>query len=283
MSQEKDKVFFRNFSLIVGVLAVMMIIFITAARFIGEDETANAKQKAAAAAKLTAPMGEVTITGEEGKAPGTGATAAPAAPATTAAAGPDGKKVFDGLCTSCHSVPGIGAPVFGNKDDWAPRIAQGKETLYKHALNGFTGPSGFMMPAKGGNPALSDDEIKAAVDYMVANSGGDASGGAAETGGTTAPVPATPTATATAGPDGKKVFDGLCTSCHSVPGIGAPVFGNKDDWAPRIAQGKETLYNHALNGFTGPSGFMMPAKGGNPALSDEEVKAAVDYMVSNSQ
>ena len=170
MSQEKDKAFFRNFSLIVGALAVMMIIFITAARIVGVDETANAKHKAAAVANLTAPMGEVTITGEEGKAAGTGGTTAPATPAATAAAGPDGKTVFDGLCTSCHSVPGIGAPVFGNKDDWAPRIAQGKETLYNHALNGFTGPSGFMMPAKGGNPALSDAEVKAAVDYMVSNS-----------------------------------------------------------------------------------------------------------------
>ena len=167
MSQEKDKVFFRNFSLIVGALAVMMIIFMIAARIVGLDETADAERRAASAAKMTAPMGEVSIAGEEGKIMATGEVAAGAA---AGAAGPDGKAVFDGLCTACHSVPGIGAPLFGNKEEWAPRIAQGKETLYSHAINGFTGTQGFMMPAKGGNPALSDAEVKAAVDYMVSNS-----------------------------------------------------------------------------------------------------------------
>ena len=58
----------------------------------------------------------------------------------------------------------------GNKDDWGPRIAQGKDTLYKHALEGFTGQKG-MMPARGGNAALTDDEVKAAVDFMVSKSG----------------------------------------------------------------------------------------------------------------
>jgi len=168
MSQEKDKVFFRNFSLIVGALAVLMIIFIIAARFIGMNEAADAERRAASVAKMTAPMGEVSIAGEEGKNMKTSETAANTA--AEAGAGPDGKAVFDGLCTACHSVPGIGAPVFGNKEEWAPRIAQGKDTLYTHAINGFTGAQGFMMPAKGGNPALSDEEVKAAVDYMVSNS-----------------------------------------------------------------------------------------------------------------
>ncbi len=57
--------------------------------------------------------------------------------------------------------------------------------------------------------------------------------------------------------------------------------GNKDEWAPRIAQGKDTLYKHALEGFTGEKG-MMPARGGNAGLSDEEVKASVDFMVQKS-
>ncbi len=57
----------------------------------------------------------------------------------------------------------------GNKDEWAPRIAQGKDTLYKHAIEGFTGAKG-MMPARGGAATLSDDDVKAAVDFMVAKS-----------------------------------------------------------------------------------------------------------------
>ena len=160
MSQEKDKVFFRNFSLIVGALAVMMIIFIIAARIIGINEAAEAEHRAASVDKMTAPMGEVSIAGEEDKT----------MEVAKAGAGPDGKAVYDGLCTACHGVPGIGAPVFGNAEEWAPRIAKGTDILYDHAINGFTGEQGFMMPAKGGNPALSDEEIKAAVDYMVANS-----------------------------------------------------------------------------------------------------------------
>ncbi|HKB53675.1 MAG TPA: cytochrome c5 family protein, partial [Ramlibacter sp.] len=60
------------------------------------------------------------------------------------------------------------------------------------------------------------------------------------------------------------------------------VVGNKGDWGPRIAQGKDTLYTHAINGFTGQKGT-MPPKGANASLSDTDVKSAVDYMVSKAQ
>ncbi len=69
----------------------------------------------------------------------------------------------------CHG-PGIaGAPKLGDKADWGPRIAKGKDTLYKHAIEGFTGSKG-VMPPKGGATTLSDDEVKTAVDYMVSQS-----------------------------------------------------------------------------------------------------------------
>ena len=80
-----------------------------------------------------------------------------------------GEKVFDQTCKTCHGEGIAGAPEFGDKAAWADRIAQGMETLEKHAINGFTGKTGT-MPPKGGNAALSDDEVKAAVEYMVANS-----------------------------------------------------------------------------------------------------------------
>jgi cytochrome c5 len=60
-----------------------------------------------------------------------------------------------------------GAPKPGDKADWAQRIAQGNDTIYKHAIEGYTGSKGF-MPARGGSASLSDDEVKAAVDHMVA-------------------------------------------------------------------------------------------------------------------
>lgn len=81
---------------------------------------------------------------------------------------------------------------------------------------------------------------------------------------------------------GEKVFKGTCAMCHQTGAAGAPIFGNKDDWGPRIAQGMPTLYDHALKGFTGKKG-MMPARGANTSLSDDDVKAGVDYMVSKAK
>jgi cytochrome c5 len=91
------------------------------------------------------------------------AQVAAAAPAQGAAAGADaGKATFEKVCSACHGTGVLGAPKFGDKAAWAPRIAQGKDTLYNAALHGLRA-----MPAKGGNPSLSDADVKAAVDYMV--------------------------------------------------------------------------------------------------------------------
>lgn len=81
---------------------------------------------------------------------------------------------------------------------------------------------------------------------------------------------------------GKKVYGSVCALCHAASVAGSPKPGDKADWGPRIAQGKEVLYKHALEGFTGAKG-LMPAKGGGVNLTDDEVKAAVDHMVSLSQ
>ena len=97
-------------------------------------------------------------------------TAASAAATTTTATATQvsadaGEKLFGSVCTTCHTAGLMGAPKLADKAAGAPRIAQGKETLYKHAIGGYQGKSG-VMPAKGGSQA-SDDEVKAAVDYMV--------------------------------------------------------------------------------------------------------------------
>jgi cytochrome c5 len=93
--------------------------------------------------------------------------AAPApAPEPVVAENVLGKSVFNKTCALCHAAGVAGAPKPGDTADWGPRIAQGNDLLYKHAMEGFTGAKG-MMPARGGNAALTDDEVKAAVDYMV--------------------------------------------------------------------------------------------------------------------
>ena len=83
--------------------------------------------------------------------------------------------------------------------------------------------------------------------------------------------------------DGQKVYQSACIAYHRCTGVaGAPMVGNASVWADRIAAGNDSLYANAINGLVGSSG-VMPAKGGNTTLSDAEVKAAVDHMVSQSQ
>ena len=103
---------------------------------------------------------------EQASTPAAPATAPAAAPAVETSAAHPGEAIFKKTCSMCHQTGAAGAPILGDKTDWGPRVAQGNEVLYKHALEGFTGSKG-MMPAKGANPALLDDEVKAAVDYMV--------------------------------------------------------------------------------------------------------------------
>ncbi len=93
-----------------------------------------------------------------------------------------------------------------------------------------------------------------------------------------APAPVEETSTDSAEGPGKAVVTKVCGLCHNTGMMSSPKIGSADDWAPRIDQGIETLYDHALNGFN-----MMPARGGNPSLTDDEVKAAVDYMISTAK
>ena len=182
MSKEQDQIFFRNFSLAIGAIAVMMVIFFVIAQYAGSNDEADANKHAAKVAEVTKPVGQVATTvGEDAEkvvkaaedsvaeAP---ATESPAAETSAAETGSDvGQTVYKGLCFNCHGVAAMATmiPQTGDAAAWASRIEQGIETLYDHAINGFTGKMG-MMPAKGSNPGLSDDEVKAAVDYIVSQS-----------------------------------------------------------------------------------------------------------------
>jgi cytochrome c5 len=89
-----------------------------------------------------------------------------------------GRAVWMGTCEGCHGYGIAGSPRIGDVEAWVPRIAQGKETLYAHALEGFFGKGSTYMPPRGGNDALSDDEVRSAVDYMVTASTAEAGGAA---------------------------------------------------------------------------------------------------------
>ena len=223
-----------------------------------------------------------------------------------------GQQVFAQVCKTCHETGLAGAPKAGDKAAWAPRIAEGENTLVQHAIAGYQGKTG-VMPPKGGNPDLTDDEVHRAVVYLADQAGATwkepaptqtaSAAPPAAAAPAVAPAPAAPapaataatttaaptagaasaptagapaaTATASAGGEGKAVYDQTCHVCHATGLAGSPKFGDKAAWAPRIATGMDKLYNAALHGLNA-----MPPKGGNTALTDAQVKAAVDYMVS---
>jgi cytochrome c5 len=209
-----------------------------------------------------------------------------------------GQAVYNAVCVACHGTGAAGAPKAGDAGAWSARIAQGYDTLVQHAVQGIRA-----MPAKGGNPDLDNIEVARAVAYMANQAGAkfkepeapaaQPAAAPAAAAANTAPAPAQPAATpgtpptagaiatpAVAGNNeaGKALFNATCAACHGAGIAGAPKFGDKAAWAPRIAQGTNTLYQHAIKGFQGEFG-MMPPKGGSTA-SDADVKAAVDYMVA---
>lgn len=105
------------------------------------------------------PVGELVKLDGAAPPPAPVAVAAAAAPAKAKS----GEEVYQAACVACHGAGIAGAPKTGDKAAWAPRIAQGVNVLYEHSIKGFK-----TMPAKGGQTALSDDEVKAAVDYQIA-------------------------------------------------------------------------------------------------------------------
>lgn len=169
-----DLDFLKKFSMVIAFLLATTIVLIIlgshlAARY---HKYAVTPQAAAQTEARIAPVGAV-YAGEEGRIEqATADEAAKKRAASQVAYGgtTDGKTIFGNLCTGCHTSGAGGAPTL-DASHWGARVAQGKDTLYKHAIAGFTGNSGA-MPAKGGNPALTDDQVKATVDWMVAQATG---------------------------------------------------------------------------------------------------------------
>ncbi len=165
MSKDEDQVFFQNFIIIIVMLLGMICLFIILSRVIGSNDQAIAKQRAMVLVELTRPVGKVRISSNNESVSTSEATTAGAEETAN-----PGKKIYDSLCTACHSTGSPNVPQLGKIEDWTDRIAQGNLLLYERAINGFTGASGMAMPAKGGNTSLSDDDIKAAINYMVESS-----------------------------------------------------------------------------------------------------------------
>ncbi|GAB2553958.1 c-type cytochrome [Rhodanobacter koreensis] len=167
---KSDQSVLRQFSVMIGGLVVLTLVLIFSALAIYEHapHETNPNEPAQIAERI-APAGAV-YAGNTGRAAMQAAAdaAAKAAASQVAYGGTtNGKEIYDHLCTSCHTAGVAGAPKLGDKSMWGPRIAEGLDTLIKHATEGYHGPDGNFMPPKGGNPALTDEQIKAAVTWIV--------------------------------------------------------------------------------------------------------------------
>ena len=275
-----------KFKLIMSGLAALIVM---------ATSSANAQDAARdAVAERLAPVGQLCLQGQD-----CGTASAP--PASSNSGGTaDGEGIYNNVCMACHETGAAGAPIRGDEAAWSARTEKGFATLLDHATNGFNA-----MPARGGNPNLSDEEMQAAVAYMVEPvmevpelGGGEEENAASATEETAttdegqaagteassaedATVGDQETEAATAsnnGLDGEALYTSLgCVACHASGVAGAPLFGSAEAWAPRIEQGKEALYQSAFNGKG-----VMPPRGGSQG-SDEEIMAVIDYMVSQAQ
>lgn len=166
---DHDQQFFDTFILVIGGLLLSTVVLFLFARQVGKNTEDRYERNYPSALAVTdkriAPIGQVIMMGSaELKAAEQAAANTAAAKAHAPLTGP---QVFNAQCHLCHAPPGVGgAPPVGDADAWDPRIAKGLPTLYQHALNGFQGKSG-VMPPKGGRPDFTDDEVEAAVRYMV--------------------------------------------------------------------------------------------------------------------
>jgi cytochrome c5 len=167
VSASHDRKFFDTFMLILGILLGITIVLIILARLVARDPVRAVNQadpvlQREIAARI-APVAKVAVAGQDNSA------LAPAAPVAVAAVDLGGEEVYNQACVACHGAGVAGAPKLGDAAAWASRIAQGMDTLHKHAIEGFQGKAGY-MPPKGGRADLSDQSIRNAVDYIVAQS-----------------------------------------------------------------------------------------------------------------
>lgn len=181
-----------------------------------------------------------------------------------------GEEIVKAVCAACHQAGVANAPKLGDKASWAPRLKQGLGALVASVVKGKGA-----MPPKAGDASLTEEEITRAVVVMANQAGGKFKEPAAAKPQAQAAAPAKPQASAA---DGKAVYDQTCVACHMQSVAGSPKLGDKAAWAPRIQQGMDTLVQSALKGKGA-----MPPKGGNASLTEAQVRAAVEFMVSQSK
>ena len=170
---KQDTHFINMFSLVIGILVAIAIVFFVVARGIGAStegkEMMSEPDYYKSVEARIAPVEQEAVAGQNNAA----LAIKPVATATAQAGGSSGqamptsgKELFEQTCSACHGAGIAGAPKAGDKTAWAPHLAHGLPMLYDHALHGFTGDTGT-MPAKGGRTDVPDPMVEQAVNYMV--------------------------------------------------------------------------------------------------------------------
>ncbi len=172
-----------------------------------------------------------------------------------------GKALYENYCSGCHASGAGGAPKYGDASTWAPVLKHGMNTVYENAIKGTGG-----MPAKGTCVSCNDQDIKQAVDYMLASVVGPDG----------KIISITPVKKLTM-QDGKRLYDENCSVCHANGFQGAPKPGDTATWKPMVDAGFLETYINVLTGRNG-----HPPHGACAACSDADLKAAVKYMMQQS-
>jgi cytochrome c5 len=259
---------------LVPIIGIILLVQLITSRPSAEPNTMRPE----AVAERIQPVGRIEFAGEA-KGPG--------GPARS------GEQIVKSVCAACHQTGVANAPKLGDKAAWAKPLQQGQKTLVANAIKGIRN-----MPPRGGDGSLSDLEVERAVVYMANLAGAGFKEPAAkepakeaaaapkeaakpEAAKAEAPKPQVATAAekpAAAAGNGKKIYDQTCMVCHAAGVANAPKLGDKAAWAPRIQQGLDALVQASIKGKGA-----MPPKGGNASLSDADLRAAVEFMVSQSK
>ncbi len=166
---KQDSLFINVFSLVIGILVAIAVLLFALSRAVAgrtqDVQVYDDSNYVASVTQRTAPFAREAIAGHNNAALAIQAPAG-AGPSLALPVPANGKELFEQVCKTCHGPGLVGAPKAGDRTAWASAIAEGKPTLYQHALDGYTGKTGT-MPPHGGRTDLPDALIKQGVDYML--------------------------------------------------------------------------------------------------------------------
>lgn len=270
MNQE-DSVFLKQFGWVLIGLVIFTVAIIVLANIIHSTlvPSVNASRSEQQLERIK-PVAAVYV-GSEGLAAAEAAASASSSDSMAAndsAEVVDGEAIYQQVCSACHTSGAAGAPKL-EAAAWTERLTKGEDQLVSNAINGIG-----VMPAKGGRADLSDDAIRTTVQYMLASVGGDSS--AANDSAMDAADDAMAQAPAN-DIDGEAIYQQVCFACHGTGAAGAPKL-EAGAWTERLGKGNDALVSSAINGIG-----IMPAKGGRADLSDDEVRATVEWMLAQIQ